>query len=138
MRVFYVFKINKYFSYVYQNKAYKMYKLLEEIYYDKYYDLKLIVCYFKQMVDNFDQEQVNRYLYKNLVKVNDYYKKDNMHIIYNNYEYTKLLVNKDSIKIKTNLTNPSIFNYLSNLDNIFIVDFNNKTYFWLKKDCQKV
>ena len=52
MRVFYIFKINKYFTYVYQNKAYKMYKLLEEIYYLKIdYSFCLIVlvglvCFF--------------------------------------------------------------------------------------------
>lgn len=139
MRVFYIFKINKYFSYVYKNKAYKMYKLLEEIYYLKDYDINLVTGYFKQIVDNFNQEEINRYLYKNLSITQDYYKKSNIHIICDNYEYTKLVVSKDNLKVKTNQYQPSIFNYLTSYDsNIFICDFSNKTYFWLKKDCQKI
>ena len=34
MRTYYIFNVNRYFSYMYKNKPFKMYKMFEEIYYE--------------------------------------------------------------------------------------------------------
>ena len=39
MRTYYIFKINKYFAYIYKKWPYKMYKIIEELYYTKDYDM---------------------------------------------------------------------------------------------------
>ena len=43
MRTYYIFNVNRYFSYMYKNKPFKMYKIFEEIYYSKSYDSNIIL-----------------------------------------------------------------------------------------------
>ena len=38
MRTYYIFNVNKYYSYMYKDKPFKMYKIFEEIYYSRDYD----------------------------------------------------------------------------------------------------
>ena len=62
-----------------------------------------------------------------------YYQKNNVHIISSGDEYTKLMVSSYCLKLKTNLNYPTFFSNIKNYsDNIFICDFENKDYFWLK------
>ena len=38
MRTYYIFNVNKYYSYMYKDKPFKMYKIFEEIYYSRDYN----------------------------------------------------------------------------------------------------
>ena len=72
-----------------------------------------------------------------LYDYDDYYNKKSVHIVCNNNEYTKLVVEDYLIKIKTNQKYPFILKYI-NCDNVFVCDFVNKDFFWLnvnKKSC---
>ena len=134
MRTYYVFKINKYFSYVYKNKPYKIYKTIEEIYHVKEYDMVLTYKIYEQVALTFNKtmlnEQLNTIYNENIF----YHKNNNIHIYDDNYEYTKLVVTNSNLKIKTNINNPIFFKDINNsYENIFICDFVNKDYFWLDK-----
>lgn len=141
MRTFYIFNINNYFTYMYQNKPYRIYKTLEEIYNANKHDIVLSYKLFEQIALPFNKNKLNEYI-KYIYKDNhEYYNNASTHIICNNSEYTKLVINNSNLKIKTNINCPIFLNVINNYNNnIFICDFNNKDYFWLhklmKKDCQ--
>lgn len=138
MRTYYVFKINKYFSYVYKNKPYKIYKTIEEIYHIKEYDMVLTYRIYEQIALTFNKGKLNDYLSLIYKDNNFYHKNNNTHIYSNNYEYTKLVVTNSNLKIKSNINNPIFLKDVNNLyDNIFICDFVNKDYFWLDKIIKK-
>jgi len=138
MRTYYVFKINKYFSYVYKNKPYKIYKTIEEIYHVKEYDMVLTYKIYEQIAVTFSKNKINELL-KSLYNENMFYhNNNNTHIYNNNYEYTKLVVTNSNLKIKSNINNPIFLKDINEFyDNIFICDFVNKDYFWLDKVIKK-
>ncbi len=140
MRTYYIFKINKYFAYVHKKWPYRLYKIIEELYYTKDYDMLVSYRYYKKFAVEFNKLAVNEYIY-NLNKTNkNYYRDNNIHII-NNDKYNKLTVNTTCIMLKTDDIYSVFLNDLNvYLDNIFICDFKNKDYFWLEslnKDRQK-
>lgn len=138
MRTYYVFKINKYFSYVYKNKPYKIYKTIEEIYHVKEYDMVLTYKIYEQIALTFNKTKLNEYFNEVYKGNNFYHKNNNTHIYSDNYEYTKLVVTNSNLKIKSNINNPIFFKDINNCyDNIFICDFINKDYFWLDKVIKK-
>ena len=132
MRTYYIFKINKYFAYIYKRWPYKMYKIIEELYYTKDYDMLISYRYYKKFALEFNKLAINEYIY-NINKKNKYYYRDNNIHILDNDNYNKLKVNKACLILKTNDIYSVFLNDLSEyLDNIFICDFKNKDYFWLE------
>ena len=103
MRTYYIFNINNYFTYMYKNKPYRIYKILEEMYNVKKSDIVLSYKLFEQIAYSFNKNKLNEYV-KYLFKNNtSYYNRLNSHIICNNQEYTKLTINNSNIKIKSNI-----------------------------------
>ncbi len=92
MRVFYLFRINKYFAYMYKNRPYKMYKILEDMYHTKEFDMDITYRYFEQIAIPFNKNSINTYL-KNINSYNYYYQ-GNVHYIVEN----KVVVSKIMIK----------------------------------------
>ena len=132
MRTYYIFKINKYFAYIYKRWTYKMYKIIEELYYTKDYDMLISYKYYKKFAIEFNKLAINEYIYKINKKNKNYHRDNNIHIL-NNDKYNKLTVNNTCIMLKTNDIYSVFLNDLSSyLDNIFICDFKNKDYFWLE------
>ena len=131
LRTYYIFNINKYFSYVYKKFPYKMYKILEELYFAKNYDKLAIYRYYQKFALPFDKKILNEYIY-NINKTNKYYKRDNnIHTIYNE-KYNKIIIHSSCLVLKTNDIYSVFLNDLNtSLNNIFICDFENKDYFWL-------
>lgn len=133
MRTYYVFNINNYFSYIYKKKPYKIYKMLESIMKENAHDMVLSYKLFEQIALSFNKNKLNAYFKFNYETNPNYYYKDNIHVIMNNNEYTKLVITNSNIKIKTNINFPiflkSIYEYK---ENIFICDFVKKDYFWLE------
>ena len=131
MRTYYIFKINKYFTYIYKRFPYKMYKIIEELYYTKDYDMLTSYRYYQKFALEFNKLSLNEYIY-NLNKKNISYKRDNnIHILYND-KYNKLIINNSCMILKTNDIYSVFLNDINtHLDNIFICDFKNKDYFWL-------
>ena len=132
MRTYYIFKINKYFAYIYKKWPYKMYKIIEELYHTKDYDMLISYRYYQRFAIEFNKLAVNEYIY-NLNKKCKYYQRDNNIHIMNNEKYNKLIVNSTCIMLKTNDIYSVFLNDLNvYLDNIFVCDFKNKDYFWLE------
>lgn len=131
MRTYYIFKINKYFAYIYKRFPFKMYKIIEELYHAKEYDILLSYKYYQRFAIEFNKLAINEYIY-NLNKQNKNYQRDNnIHIIINE-KYNKLTINQMCIILKTNDIYSVFLNDLNvYLDNIFICDFKNNDYFWL-------
>ena len=60
-----------------------MYKIIEELYYTKEYDMLISYKYYKKFAIEFNKLSVNEYIY-NLNKLNNFYQRDNnTHILYN-------------------------------------------------------
>ena len=131
MRTYYIFKINKYFAYIYKKWPYKMYKIIEELYYTKDYDMLSSYKYYQKFALPFNKLSINEYIY-NLNKKNLNYSRDNNIHIINNEKYNKLLINNACMILKTNDIYSVFLNDLNMyLENIFICDLKNKDYFWL-------
>ena len=133
MKVFYVFKINENFYYMYNKNSYKIFKILQELRSCGDYDINMTKRKLKEIVCRLDRDNININLNYNLNNNRDYYKNNNVHIICNNNEYTKLIVEDYMIRIKTNQKYPNIFNYIED-NNIFVCDFINIDYFWLNSN----
>lgn len=134
MRTYYIFKINNLFSYMYKNKPYKIYKILEEIYHTRSYDMVLTYKLYEQVAVPFHKISLNEYIYYRYQDNDGYMKKNNIHVLSNDKEGSKLVVNNSNLKIKTNINYPDFFLELRKYkDNLFICDFINKDYFWLDK-----
>lgn len=140
MRTYYIFKINKYFAYIYKKWPHKMYKIIEELYYTKDYDMTISYKYFTKFASTFNKLAINEYIY-NLNKGSSTYSRDNNIHIIKNEKYNKLTVNKTCIMLKTDDIYSVFLNDLNIItDNVFVCDFKNKDYFWLEslnKDGQK-
>ena len=134
MRTFYLFKINNMFQTKYNNKSNILFKLFKEIYDSKEKDLLNSYKLFEQITIPFNRKIFNNYI---LIRHgNDlYYQiKDNVHTISNAYEVSKLKVNNTYLKIKTNRNiNSFIKDIMDTKENIFVIDFDNKDYFWINE-----
>ena len=134
MRVFYIYNINDLFCSVYDNYPYKLYKMLEDAYYTNKHDIVLSTLEFEQVITNYNKLYMNNYIIANNKLDLYYYNKNNIHIISSRDEYSKLMVSSYCLKLKSNLNYPKFFyNIKDYSDNIFVCDFVNKDYFWLKK-----
>ena len=131
MRTYYIFKINKYFAYIYKKWPYKMYKIIEELYYTKDYDMLISYKYYQRFASLFNKLALNEYIY-NLNKKNECYQRDNNIHIIKNEKYNKLTINNTCLILKTDDIYSVFLNDLNvYLDSIFVCDFKNKDYFWL-------
>lgn len=134
MRIFYIYNVNDFFCSVYDKYPYKLYKMLEDAYFTNKHDIVLASSFYDQIITNFNKLFMNNYIYANHKLDSYYYKKNNIHIISNHNEYSKLMINSYCLKLKTNLNYPKFFDTIGDYsDNIFICDFVNQDYFWLNK-----
>ena len=134
MRVFYIYNVNDFFTSVYDKYPYKLYKMLEDAYYTNKHNIVLSSTYYEQITTNFNKLYINNYINANNKLDSYYYNKNNIHIISSRDEYSKLMVSRYCLKLKTNLNYPTFFkNITTYSDNIFICDFENQDYFWLNK-----
>ncbi len=134
MRTYYAFKINNYFAYVYRNKPYKLYKMLEEMYYTKEYDVIATYKSYKQMASEFYTLSFNEYICNSFYGNYNYERQSNAHLYKDGFEVSKLIVGSSNLKIVSNLNYPIFFNIINDyIDDVFICDFKEKDYFWLDK-----
>ena len=133
MRTYYIFNVNRYYSYMYKNNPFKMYKIFEEIYYSRNYDSIKTYRVFEGISDPFNKIMLNEYIYYEYKHKYGYKREDNIHLL-NTSENTTLKINNYNIKIVTDSNYTVFFKYLNNYNtNLFVCDFNNKDYFWLSK-----
>lgn len=140
MRTYYIFNINKYFAYVYKKWPFKMYKIIEELYHTKDYNMLSSYKYYRRFAIPFDKLIMNEYIY-NLNKTSKYYHRDNSIHILTSDNYNKLIINSTCLILRTDDVYSLFLNDILNYSkNLFVCDFKNKDYFWLEslnKDRQK-
>lgn len=133
MRTFYIFKINREFKILTQDKPYNLYLALDNIHSMDRRDLSLAIRLYDEVCDANDVRSLNLSIF-NRLRDSDYYMKFNNNHIINNYftdENSRLTVNKTYLKLKSSLNNPTFFNTLKVFPNLFVCDFSSKDYFWL-------
>ena len=113
MRTYYIFNVNKYYSYMYKDKPFKMYKIFEEIYYSRDYNSIKAYHVLEEIANPFNKIMLNEYIYNEYKYKYGYKRKDNIHYL-NTIDKSILRIN----------------NYNNNL---FVCDFENMDYFWLSK-----
>lgn len=134
MRTFYVFKINTMFQTFYNDKASILFKMFNEIYESNDDEILNNFRLFERITIPFNKKIFNNYI---LLKHRDdlyYSKKENYHTINSSDELSRLTVNTTHLKIKTNKNiNSFIKDIIDTKENVFVIDFKNKDYFWLNE-----
>jgi hypothetical protein len=138
MRIFYVYTINEIYKDMYYDNSYRLYKILEGIYYQRDYSKISSYMQYKQVVSGINKMLCNGYITKNHRLAYEYGYDNNCHYIRKKDEHTKMIISNIYIKIISDLNFPCFFNDLYSYEkNIFICDFDNKDYFWLDKVMKK-
>lgn len=134
MRTFYIFKINTMFQTFYNDKSSILFKMFNEIYESKDDEILSHFRLFERITIPFNKKIFNNYI---LLKHRDdlyYNKNDSCHTINSSDELSKLIVNTTHLKIKTNKNiNSFMKDIIDTKENVFVIDFKNKDYFWLNE-----
>ncbi len=135
MRIYYIFKISEELIPIVKNNPNKLYETLESIYMINEDNLNLGVSLYQKLIKRIKKDEVNMLL-KDIYRDNiNYTNHLNIHT-YNDYlrnEKTKIFINNSYIKIKTDVNFPIFLNDIKNIKNLFVCDFINIDYFWLKE-----
>ena len=135
MRIYYIFKINEELLNITKNNPEKLYEALESIYMASEENLCTGLDLYKKITKKIKKDELNM-LIKDIYSENiNYTNYLNIHT-YNDYfrgEETKIYINNSYIKIKTNINYPIFLNDVKNIKNLFVCDFINLDYFWLKE-----
>lgn len=133
MRTYYIFNVNRYFTYMYKNNPFKMYKIFEEIYHSRDYDAVRTYRVFEGIANPFNKIMLGEYINYEYKHKYGYKREESIHKLYTT-ENTVLKINNYNIKIETDSNYTDFFRYLNNYNNsLFVCDFDNKDYFWLSK-----
>ena len=131
MRKYYLFQIRKEFYELYQNNTLALYKLLYNIYKLDKNNFSYGISLYNQLCETINVSHLKNYFQnkKNIInKKNKYLFSSNQY-----YEKTIMQINLSSIIILTNVNIPCILKIINYYNKyIFICDFNNSDYFWLK------
>jgi len=134
MRIYYIFLIKKEIYEISKNKPENLYKLLESIYLLNNDDVVLGFQMFNKICETISKKNFNKLIKDTHMENITYTVFKNTHMIndFLNNETTKLIINNSHIKIKSNSLYPAFFKTLEHIPNIFVCDFINMDYFYLK------
>lgn len=134
MRIYYIFLIKKEVYEITKNKPENLYKLLESIYLLNNDDVVLGFQMFNKICETISKKNFNKLLKDTFTENISYTVFKNTHMIndFLNNENTKLIINNSHIKIKSNSLYPTFFKTFEHIPNIFVCDFINMDYFYLK------
>ena len=139
MRKYYLFIIRNDFSEVYRNNQKTLFFTLDNIYKLKYSNVYYGLSIYNQLCQVFNPDVIINYLSKKNKKyIKKYHNKFFINDVFAN-ERTCIQVNYSCIVMKTNSNMPyvmKIFNWYN--CNIFVCDFENNDYFWLKDYTKKI
>ena len=134
MRIYYIFSIKSDIYKITKNNPERLYIVLKSIYSLSKKDSKIGYKIFEKTCDFFDKNNINVQIKRINSDNYSYTCFRNNHIIndfYNN-ESTKLTINYSHLLLKTNILYPKFLSEIRNLKNLFICDFINEDYFYLK------
>lgn len=132
MRTFYIFKINKELTTIYDKKSINIYKMLNKINTFNKKEYKFAKKMYLKIVMPIDKKKIDNYLLMN--HINDFYytKSKNTHELMSTKEESKLIIHNTYLKVITTNNISSFFKDISYIDeDLFVIDFKNKDYFYL-------
>ncbi len=135
MRIYFVFKIKDEYIELYKDSPRTLYNILNQMYYMKRNEIGYGFTLFNQMINRINKFDLDKYLYVLLHTKMKYSKKGENHILNNLYkdEVSVLRVKGTYILINSNKSYTEFFALLNNYDSkLFVCDFNNNDYFFLR------
>jgi hypothetical protein len=122
------------FQTFYNDKSNILFKMFNEIYSSNDQDLINKFRLFEQITIPINKKIFNNYI---MLKHRDdifYTKNDNVHTIENDKEISRLTINNTFLKIKSNKNiNSFIKDIYDSKESVFVIDFQNKDYFWINE-----
>lgn len=135
VRIYYVFCIKDDIYKETKNDPYGLYKILEKIYFMNNEEAKLGKKLIERLIIKIDKDNLNT-LIKSIHKNNLNYMCFNYTHVINDFftnESSKMSIHNTFIKIKSSSCFPEFFKDIKNYKNVFICDFINLDYFYLKE-----
>ena len=134
MRTFHIFNINNSVAVLTRNDTYPLFHSFLKIRNLSEDDLSLGINLYEQIAIPIDKQKMTRNIYNHYKESDFYTKYQNDHTYINKYrdEKSYLKVKNTYIKVDTNRQYPEFFKYLKKNHSLFVCDFDNKDYFWLK------
>ena len=133
MRTFYIFKINNDYYKITKNMPYNLYKALLNIKLGTKENITYLKNEYNSIVAKYNKRELNKYIYGKMSKL-DGYNLFNSVQTFNSYytnEASKLIVNNSYMILKTNTITPYFLDYLEDIPNLFLIDFEKGDYFYL-------
>ncbi|MDD2505202.1 MAG: sporulation inhibitor of replication protein SirA [Bacilli bacterium] len=133
MRTFYLFKVNDEYSKLTKDIPYNLYNTYASIKVSNPDNLNYVYNQYKSITSKVKMNDVNRYLMKKMNNLDGYSIYRNTHLFNDYYsgEASKLIVYNSYFVLKSNKSNSTFFSVLEKIPNLFVIDFDNKDYFWL-------
>ena len=135
MRTFYIFNINDNFYSLFKSNEIDIYKTIKEISNISKEDILFGYNIFNQVCSLINNKFIDKRIFIDYHTCITYTKKDDTHIYndINKNEIAYMQIKTTYIIIKSNKDYPSFFKILSKFNyNLFVCDFKNKDYFFLK------
>lgn len=135
MRIYYLFVIKKELYDIYKKKETSLYKTLYKLYTASLEEYNYAYVIFNQLCDIINTSILNTYFdEKDMKRINSIYElKKN-----ETKEHSFIKITPTYIKIKTNKNISELFKiFFYYNQNIFVCDFNEKDYFWLR-ECKTI
>ena len=133
MRTFYIFKINNDYYKITKNMPYNLYKALLNIKLGTKENITYLKHEYNSLVDKYNKRELNKYIYGKMSKLDGYNLFNSVHTFNSYYtnEASKLIVNNSYMILKTNTITPYFLDYLEDIPNLFLIDFEKGDYFYL-------
>ena len=133
MRTFYIFKINNDYYKITKNMPYNLYKALLNIKLGTKENITYLKNEYNSIVDKYNKRELNKYIYGKMSKLDGYNLFNSVHTFNSFYtnEASKLIVNNSYMILKTNTITPYFLDYLEDIPNLFLIDFEKGDYFYL-------
>ena len=134
MRTFHIFNVNSSIALLTKNDSYPLFHSFLKIKNLSKNDLSLGINLYEQIALPFDKKKMGRRIYNHYKECDFYTKFKDEHKYINKYrnENSFLKLKNSYMKIETNREYPEFFKYLRKNNNLFVCDFDNKDYFWIK------
>ena len=135
MRTFYLFKINDEYSKLTKEIPYNLYNTYASIKLSSPDNISYLYNQYKSITSKVSIKEINNYLKERMNELDGYSIYRNTHL-YNNYysdEVSKLIVYNSYFILKSNKQSSTFLEVLNNIPNLFVIDFEQKDYFWLEK-----
>ena len=134
MRTFLLFDINENYYALYKNNPKSIYNILNQVYHLKKDNLSFAKNLLNNVVNTIDKNELDKKLFIKLHRDLPYSKRGSIHIFNNFYygEVTTMEIKNTYIKIKSSKDYNYFLKSLSNYKNLFVCDFMEGDYFFLK------